>query len=416
MRRSFATPAALLAALLAGGCGASAPPGAKVETKRTKVERGDIVLNVSATGDIKPVKEVELKSKASGQVVRFQKLPGEPVEAGELIAELDKKVEQRNLSLQESNLLSAEANLARTRLQVEADLKRTESEFAAAREEEAQKKSELSRAEKTSDLVTVSELSGYRLAARLAEERTKQTEAALGLIKGRREGDIKLAEAEVLKARVSVDDARERLRDTELLSPIKGILLKKLVEEGQIVASGISATAGGTAIAIVADVSKLYVEANIDETDIAKVRKGQKAEVSLLSGGSEKFKGRVDLILPKGEIDSNVIVFKVRVGIEGEVFGKAYPGMTASVNVRVAEKKDALLIASEAVKMEKGKTVVYVPDGDKSKPLPVKIGLDNGVKAEILEGLDADAEVFVTHTSIPDPKDAKGGRGGRLRF
>jgi HlyD family secretion protein len=409
MKRVFAT---LL--LLTAGCGPAAPTGAKVETKLSKVERGNIILNVNATGDIKPIKEVELKSKASGQVVRFQKLPGEPVEAGELIAELDKKVEQRNLSLQESNLLSAEANLARTRLQVEADLKRTESEFAAAKEEEAQKKADLSRAEKTSDLVTVSELSGYRLAARLAEERTKQAEAALGLVKGRRDGDIKLAEADVLKARVSVDDARERLRDTELLSPIKGILLKKLVEEGQIVASGISATAGGTAIAIVADVSKLYVEANVDETDIIKIQKGQRAEVSLLSGNSERFKGRVDLILPKGEIDSNVIVFKVRIGIEGEVFGKAYPGMTASVSVRVAERKDILLVASEAVKIEKEKTLVYVPDGEKSKPVPVKIGLDNGVKAEVLDGLGENDEVYVTHTSIPDPK---GGRGGaRLRF
>ena len=101
--------------LLLAACGSSTPPGPKVETKRSKVERGDIVLIVSATGDIKPIKEVELKSKASGQVVRFQKLPGEPVEEGELIAELDKKVEQRNLSLAESNLLSAEASLARNR-------------------------------------------------------------------------------------------------------------------------------------------------------------------------------------------------------------------------------------------------------------------------------------------------------------
>ena len=404
----------LPALLLLAACGPAAPAGPKVETKRSKVERGDIVLNVSATGDIKPIKEVELKSKASGQVVRFQKLPGEPVEEGELIAELDKKVEQRNLSLQESNLLSAEANLVRTRLQVEADLKRTASELSAAKEEEAQKKSDLSRAEKTSDLVTVSELSAFRLAARLAEERVKQSETALALIQGRRDGDIKLAEADVLKARVSVDDARERLRDTELRSPIKGILLKKLVEEGQIVSSGISATSGGTAIAIVADVSKLFVEANIDETDIAKVKKGQRAEVSLLSGTNDRFKGRVDLILPKGEIDSNVIVFKVRIGIEGEVFGRAYPGMTAAVNVRVAESKAALLVASEAVKIEKDKTLVYVPDGEKSKPVPVKIGLDNGVKAEVLDGLLENAEVYVTHTSMPESNQNRNRRG--LRF
>src|SRR5262245_39212335 len=83
----------------------------KVEIKRAKVERGDLVLNVTATGEIKPLKEIELKSKASGLMVRFQKLPSEPVKEGELLAELDKKVEQRNLSLAEANLRTAEANL-----------------------------------------------------------------------------------------------------------------------------------------------------------------------------------------------------------------------------------------------------------------------------------------------------------------
>ena len=99
--------------------GACSPPAStlpKIETKRAKVERGDIILHVQATGEIKPVKEVELKSKASGQVVRFQKLPGDSVEEGELIAELDKRVEQRNLTLPESNLMSAEANLALVKL------------------------------------------------------------------------------------------------------------------------------------------------------------------------------------------------------------------------------------------------------------------------------------------------------------
>src|SRR5262245_8652172 len=112
--------------------------GVKVETKRAKPERGDITLLVTATGEIKPVKEVELKSKASGQVVRFKKDPGDPVEEGELIAELDKRVEQRNLTLQESNLLSAEANLALVKLKADADLKTTESEAAAMREDEKQ--------------------------------------------------------------------------------------------------------------------------------------------------------------------------------------------------------------------------------------------------------------------------------------
>jgi len=394
--------------------------GVKIESRRAKAERGDISLFVTATGEIKPVKEVELKSKASGQVVRFKKDPGDPVEAGELIAMLDKRVEERNLSLAKSNLMSAEASLVRVKLQVEADLKTTESEAAATREDEKQKKADLARLEKlTGELVTESELGAARLAARLAQERAVQAEAALFLTRGRKDGDVKLAEADVLKAKVALEDAEERLRDTELLSPMKGILLKKLVEEGQIVASGIHATTGGTPIAIVADVSKLLVEANVDETDVLKVKKDQPVEVSLLSGSNERFKAVVELIPPKAELDSNVTVFKVRVAMKGNVFGRAYVGMTASVSILVARKKDALLLPSEAVRIEKGKTVVYVPEGEGSRPVPVKldedngIKLDNGSKAAIAEGVDEHSEVYVTHRSLPEQKSS---RSRSMRF
>jgi HlyD family secretion protein len=389
----------------------------KVETRRAKVERGDLSLQVTATGEIKPLKEIELKSKASGLMVRFQKLPSEPVKEGELLAELDKKVEQRNLALAESNLLTAEANLELTRLKYAADLKTGESETAAAKEDEKQKGADLRRMEKLSGgLITESELGSIRLAARLAEEKAKQAEAMFTLTKNRKDSDEKLAVADVQKARVSVADARERLADTELLAPVTGILLKKLVEEGQIVASGISATTGGTSIAIVADVSKLMVEANIDETDISKVKVGQPVEISLASGGKERFHGKVDLILPRGEIDSNVIVFKVRIGIDGDVFGRVYAGMTATVDVKVGERKRVLLVPSEAVRMDKNNTVVHVPSGplgDAFTVVPVKIGLDNGTKAEILEGLEEGAEILVTKP-VDDPKN-NGGRP-RIRF
>ncbi|HYE98411.1 MAG TPA: hypothetical protein VEJ18_05835, partial [Planctomycetota bacterium] len=210
MRTFF--PALILAA---AACSPAPPPGPKVETRREKATLGDIVLTVTATGEIKPIKEVELKSKASGQVVRFEKHPGDTVEEGELIAELDKRTEQRTLTLQESNLLSAEANLALVQLKAEADLATGQSEAAAAAEDARQKKAELDRLERLSgNIVSESELSTVRLAARLAEERAKQAEASLVLVKGRRAGDLKLAEADVLKARVAVDDARERLRDT----------------------------------------------------------------------------------------------------------------------------------------------------------------------------------------------------------
>lgn len=388
----------------------------KVETRIAKVERGDIVRDVVAGGEIKPLREVELKSKASGQVVRFKKAPGDPVAEGELIAELDKKLEQRNLDRELSNLSGAEARLLIARLQASNDVRQAEGDVAAARADEAQKRKELERLEKLANgLITESELSGATLAFRLGEEKARQAESALAFIRGRKQADEKLATADVEKARVAVEDVKERLRDTELGAPMKGILLKKLVEEGQIVASGISASTGGTALAVVADVSKLLVISNVDETDILKLKLDQPAEITLLSGSSDRFKGRVELIPPQAELDSNIIVFKVRVGMDGKVFGRAYSGMTASVSILVAEKKNALLVPSEAIRMEKRKKVVYIPDGLGSKPVTVRTGLDNGIMTEIVEGLEPETQIYVTHTSLPEQK-AGGGRGRSMRF
>src|SRR5262249_31474537 len=156
---------------------------------------------------IKPLKEIELKSKASGLMVHFEKLPSQPVREGELLAQLDKKVEQRNLSLAESNLLTAEANLELTKHKYAADLKTAESEAVATKEDEKQKVAELRRMEKLSgELITESEIGTVRLAARIAEEKAKQADTALTLIRNRKDADEKLTLAEVQKARVSVED------------------------------------------------------------------------------------------------------------------------------------------------------------------------------------------------------------------
>ena len=90
--------------------------------------------------------------------------------------------------------------------------------------------------------------------------------------------------------------------------------------------------------------------------------------------------------------------------IQGNVFGRAYPGMTGAVSIQVDERKGTLLLPSEAIKFENNKPVVYVPEGEGSKAVSVKTGLDNGVKTEILEGLAEGAEVYITHVTIPEPK------------
>jgi len=402
--------AAALAALVSGlyfWLSRTEPAGPKTETRRVKVVTGDITLVVSATGEVKPLRQIELKCKASGQVLKFPKLEGDPVEAGEVIATLDPKTEQRNVEREEAGLASAEARLALTKLESTRSLAQGESLAAAAAEEERTRRADTERLERLErSLTSESDLANSRLAARLAEERRKQAEAELALTRERRAADEAMAAAEVSRARASLDDARERRADTEIRSPIKGILLKKLVEEGMIVSSGITASSGGTAVAQVADVSALLVEANVDETDIGKVRTGQQATVSVEAHPDRRVKGRIDHIPPKGDLDSSIIVFRVRIGIPGSEFGMLRIGMTASVSIIAEERKGAALVPAEAVRSERGKRYVLVGEQQRQD---VVTGIDDGTNIEIVSGLKPGDEVLVVTQAAP-PGGAPGSR------
>jgi HlyD family secretion protein len=379
-------------------------PSPRTEVKRAKAQQGDITVTVNATGEITPIRQIELKSKASGLVVRFRKLEGDAVEAGELIAELDKTTNTRDVERSRADLQSAEARLSLARMEYAKALAQAESEVAAATEDVRQKSAELDRLQRLDGgVVSETDLGNARLAKRLAEEKLKQAEAALALVRDRKDADLKLADSDVAKARTSLQDAEDRLRDTEVRAPIQGILLKKLVEEGQIVSSGISSTSGGTAIAVVADVTSLVVVANVDETDIGKVAAGRSAVITVESLPEKRFLGKVELIPPRGDVDSNIIVFKVRIGLDGRHFGDLRIGMTATVNILVAQEKQVVLVPSEAVKSEKGRKYVLVPDGEAQKRVDVKVGLEDGARTQVVDGLKAGDDVLIVYT-IQDPR------------
>lgn len=405
---------AIALALMVGGLywwTRPAPLASAAPPKPVKVARGDISLVVSATGEVKPLRQVELKCKASGQVVRFPKLEGSPVEAGEVIAELDPKTEQRNVEREEAGVALAEGRLSIVRLEHARTLAQAQSAEAAAEAEARTRREDLARVEQLDkSVVTESDLSTARLAARLAEEKHKQAAAELATIRDRKTADESMAEAELRRARASLEDARERRADTQVRSPIKGILLRKLVEEGMIVSSGLTASSGGTAVAVVADVSTLVVETNVDETDIGRVQPGQSATVSVEAHPDRAVRGKVDHIPPRGDLDSSIIVFKVLIGIPGGEFGKLRIGMTASVSLLVEEHKGTLLVPAEAVRNEGGKgRYVLRPGGGRTK---VETGLDDGTLIEIVSGLSEGDEVLTSGDgSTPDAS-----RGPRRPF
>ncbi|MFQ6617640.1 MAG: efflux RND transporter periplasmic adaptor subunit, partial [Fidelibacterota bacterium] len=157
------------------------------------------------------------------------------------------------------------------------------------------------------------------------------------------------AKSQLIRATTTLSLMEEKLKDTVVRSPMEGIILKKNVEEGQIISSGISSYTGGTLLAVVADINKVNIKADVDEVDIGKIRRGQKAKVVPDAFPDDVFYGQVIRVSPQAKIEQNVTTFEVTVEVENR-YGKLKSGMNATVDITIADKKDVLLLPNEAIR------------------------------------------------------------------
>jgi multidrug efflux pump subunit AcrA (membrane-fusion protein) len=391
MRRAVAIGAGAVA--LAGAVwflrgGGKAP---HAEPRWVRVERGDLVLYLETDGFVRPFYQVELKSKASGQIVRFDKEPGDFVEEGEVLVELDPTTEERNVARAQAEYDRAQAALVLTRAEMDRQRARAQSEAAAAAQEVETRRRDLERLERLPQgQVSVAERDAARLAAREAEERQRRAEAERAYWEATSASQIADAEARVRLARLALEDAQERLRDTSVRAPIRGVLLQKFVEKGQIVASGINAVSGGTPIAVLGDLSRLIVETRVDEMDIGKVAVGQPALVDVQDGSGRSYEARVVHIAPKAETENQIPRIPVKVEIlAAPEMERRRVDVHARVRFLLERREGVLRIPSSAARYEAGRAMVWTRSG----PRPVRTGADSGEWIEITEGLSEGEEV-----------------------
>lgn len=268
------------------------------------IKRGDIRVEVSSTGIIEPINKVEIKSKASGQIVEMTINEADFVKKGDLIARLDPRDTRNAYDLAVADLNVAQATVE----QRESDFERSKELFDKG-------------------LISAADFDKSRLA--LTEAR-----------------------AQVVRAKINVNNADIRLKETIVRSPISGVILTKEVEVGQIISSGISSFTGGTLIATVADMSEVYVKADVDEVDIGKIKPGMKARVIADAFPNEVFYGQVIRIAAQAKVVQNVTSFEVTIKVKNPS-GKLKAGMNASVDILVADKKNVLLVPNEALMSQK---------------------------------------------------------------
>jgi HlyD family secretion protein len=382
-----------LVALLGGGFGVKAAlsPNRSIDpSKIASVERGDLARVVVATGKIQPLSKVEVKSKASGIVKKLYVDYGEHVKQGQLLAELDKiqleaaeRASRANLQAAEAALDSSKASLERNKVDAEGpdvpflklNMERQEQMF----KDGVMSKSLVEDAEKN-----------YQMAL------NKQVSAQRTLVVSRAE--IAKSEAQVAQARASLENAQEDLRNSTIVSPIDGLVLSRDVNVGDAVSSILVLGSQATLVFTLGDVSEVYVQGKVDEADIGKVYLDQTARIVVESFKDKKFTGKVTKISPLGKEKDNVTTFEVRVSISNPG-GELKANMSANAEILLEEKKNVLMVPEASLIYDKErKASVEVPDAkadNGKKKLSVKLGISNGVKTEILEGLNEKQQVVL---------------------
>lgn len=388
--------------------------GAQPEAGSTfvQVERGPIRLAVEATGRVAANLDVDIKCKASGQVVKLPFDISDPVRAGDLLVELDPVDEQRRARQAKVALASAEARLAQARQTVRiferniaTERQRAESTLTSARQRHADTSARAARVqellakalasqEQSDAAVTAAAQASADLSSahiRLEELRTQELE-----LENRRQ-DVRLAEADVESQRIAVELAEQGLADTRVLAPIDGVVTSREVQIGQIISSGISTVGGGTTVLTLSDLSYIFVHAAVDESDIGQVEVGQPVIITVDAYRGERFRGRVERVATRGVEASNVVTFDVKIEVIGESKELLKPEMTANVEIVAARKADVLHVPVEAVVRRRDARIVKLrTKSNETEERTVQVGISDGVRQEITAGLEEGDEVEVS--------------------
>ena len=383
---------------------------AKPIFKTSKVLQGDLSVKISATGIVEPNFKVEVKSKASGEVLSFPFEEGDRVKKGTLLLQLDKSDEQRNvakarteLSSSAANYKKAETSLLLQKTKYNTDLRSSQSEIetALANLKEAEDKLKRQRELFEKKFVSQESLDTAATLFKVNQENLVQARTRLQTAEDSihditmKENEIELVQSEVKRSEISVDEAEERLDETEIFAPIDGVIIEKFIEEGQIIASGISNVSGGTAIATIADMSRLFIIADIDETDIGSVKIGHTVRITADAFPKKVFKGKVTRIAPQGLIENSITIFKAKIEVKGTGKNLLKPMMSANIDIVTQQVKDTVYASRAAIRKDDEGKFVMVLKNDEPEKVKVKTGIRNPIHVQILSGLNPDDELIL---------------------
>lgn len=324
--------------------------------KTQKIENGDIMESITASGTINPLSTVSVGSQASGRIAEIYVDYNSVVKKGQLLALIDQENAKANVQQREAALEIAKAQVA-----VE--------------------ENNIKYYKKALNRISKLNASKYSTEKDLeAAERDYDNSVA----------QLALEQAQVKQAQASLDSAKTELSYTEIKAPVDGIVISKAVEVGQTVAASFETP---EIFSVAEDLTKMQIEASVVEADIAKVKEGQKVRFTVDSYADDYFYGVVTQVRNEATTTSNVVTYTVVIGIDNTEM-KLKPGMTANVEIITAEEKDVMLVPNQALRF-------YIDDSDNAKRykdrgvwimkngkperVTVKIGVSDDDNTQILE-------------------------------
>lgn len=315
-----------------------------------EVKYGDIDAKIDITGEVQPESVVAQKSRVSGKVVKLYVDESDVVKIGDILADIEPDYNQAN------TLFNTKASLERAALALDRAQKNIED------------KAELLAKEYISQ-----------------DDYDKAEEQLF-------EAQIQHAQAERQYEMISDLDVPGKV--VHMYATATGTVIKRNVNEGEMVTSSINTYGEGTVLMEIADLSKMMVKSNINEVDISKFRLGQFAEIKLDAYPYENFSGKITKIAPKATTISNAKVFPVQISINAEG-QKAKPGMTAALSIQGESRENVIIIPIGAVFADDfNQDIVYLmPKNEEGKtdaepiPTPIRLGANDFQMVEVISGL-----------------------------
>jgi HlyD family secretion protein len=333
-----------------------------------KVERGSLIASVSASGTLNAVTTVQVGSQISGMVKQIFVDFNSPVKKNQLIARIDPETLEAKVNQARADLESAQANVFNQTAAVErarAEVDNARAAIAGAKANTAKAKVAVADAKLTLDrrvdllkreLISQSEKDtaqyAYDSAVATLEASEAQEHASQSTVRSAQaqlrvtEAQVQAAEAQVRQKRAALAQAQVDLDHTFIRAPVDGVVVSRNVDAGQTVAASLQAPVLFT---IAQDLTRMQVDANIDEADIGRTREGMEAMFTVDSFPGETFRGRVVQIRKAPQVVQNVVTYIVVIAVSNPA-QKLMPGMTANVKLVVDRKENTLKIPNAALR------------------------------------------------------------------